>query len=57
MKTYKNLDDLIFELKNKGVTINDDKYAKNILEKYGYYSIVNSYKIYLKIIKATIKKV
>ena len=34
MKTYKNLDDLIFELKNKGVTINDDKYAKNILEKY-----------------------
>lgn len=56
MKTYKNLDDLIFELKNKGVTINDDKYAKNILEKYGYYSIVNSYKDIFKDNKGNYKK-
>lgn len=56
MKTYKNLDDLIFELKNKGVTINDDKYAKTILEKYGYYSIVSSYKDIFKDNKGNYKK-
>lgn len=44
MKIYKNTDDLITELKNKGIIINDDKYAKEILNKYGYYSIINSYK-------------
>ena len=56
MKSYKNLDDLIIELKNKGVIIDDEKYAKIMLEKYGYYSIINSYKDIFKNNKNNYKK-
>ena len=39
MKTYKNTDDLILELRNKGLIINNEDYAKDMLKKYGRNSI------------------
>lgn len=43
-KTYKTTDELIDILESKNVSINDKKIAKYYIEKYSYYSIVNSYK-------------
>lgn len=43
-KNFKNTDELINILESKNVMIKDKKYAKYYIEKYSYYSIVNSYK-------------
>ena len=43
-KTYKTTDELIEILESKNVSINDKYIAKYYIEKYSYYSIVNSYK-------------
>lgn len=43
-KTYKTTDELIDILESKNVSINDKNIAKYYIEKYSYYSIVNSYK-------------
>lgn len=43
-KTYKTTDELIEILESKNVNISDKKVAKYYIEKYSYYSIVNSYK-------------
>ena len=43
-KTYKTIDELIDILESKNVNISDKKVAKYYIEKYSYYSIVNSYK-------------
>ena len=43
-KTYKTADELIEILESKNVSINDKYIAKYYIEKYSYYSIVNSYK-------------
>ncbi len=43
-KTYKTTDELIEILESKKVSINDKNIAKYYIEKYSYYSIVNSYK-------------
>lgn len=43
-KTYKTTDELIEILKSKNVSISDKNIAKYYIEKYSYYSIVNSYK-------------
>ena len=43
-KTYKTTDELIEILESKNVSISDKNIAKYYIEKYSYYSIVNSYK-------------
>lgn len=43
-KTYKATDELIEILESKSVSINDKNIARYYIEKYSYYSIVNSYK-------------
>lgn len=43
-KTYKTTDELIEILESKSVSISDKNIAKYYIEKYSYYSIVNSYK-------------
>ena len=43
-KTYKTTDELIDILESKNVSISDKNIAKYYIEKYSYYSIVNSYK-------------
>lgn len=43
-KTYKTTDELIDILESKNVSINDKNIAEYYIEKYSYYSIVNSYK-------------
>ena len=43
-KTYKTTDELIEILESKNISINDKNIAKYYIEKYSYYSIVNSYK-------------
>ncbi|MBQ3142838.1 MAG: Abi family protein [Bacilli bacterium] len=43
-KTYKKTDELIEILESKNVSISDKNIAKYYIEKYSYYSIVNSYK-------------
>ena len=49
MKEYKNTNDLIDFLIAKGVKVNDRSFTFNTIEKYSYYSIVNTYKSILKI--------
>ena len=49
VKEFKSTNELIEILTSKGVIIKDDKNAKYLIEKYSYYSIVNSYKWIFKI--------
>ena len=48
MKEYKNNEELIDYLISKNVIVNDKEKALNNIEKYTYYSIINSYKIVFK---------
>ncbi len=48
MKQYKTNEELLNYLETKGVTINKRKLALKRLEKYTYYSIINSYKYNFK---------
>lgn len=48
MKEYKSNEELIDYLENKGVIINDKNQAISIIEKYSYYSVINSYKTIFK---------
>ena len=43
-KPFVPLDDLIIKLKERGLKISDDNYAKNILRSYSYYDLINGYK-------------
>lgn len=51
-KTFKPIDELIELLKTRGLTTEvngDSSYAKNVLEKHGYYNMINGYnKLFLK---------
>lgn len=49
MKEYKTTDELISTLRTKNVSIKNEVVAKYYIEKYSYYSIVNSYKWIFKI--------
>lgn len=45
-KSFKTLDELVNLLENRGVAIANDSdraYAKRVLERYGYYNLVNGY--------------
>ena len=44
MKEYKCTNNLIDYLIIKGVKVNDRTFSFNVIEKYSYYSIVNTYK-------------
>ena len=44
MKEYKTNEELINFLKQKNIIFKNENKALNILNKYGYYSIINSYK-------------
>ena len=46
-KPYKNIDDLIQMLKDRGLTITNDEIAKTIIRSYSYYDLVNGYKTML----------
>lgn len=48
MKEYKTINELIEKLHYKGIAINDVKIAKQNIQKYSYYTIVNSYKSVFK---------
>jgi len=48
-KTYKTIDELINILESKNVNISDKNIAKYYIEKYSYYSIVNTYKWIFKV--------
>ena len=48
-KEFKSTNELIEILNSKGVSIKDDNNARYLIEKYSYYSIVNSYKWIFKI--------
>lgn len=48
MKQYKSNEELINYLEDKGVIINDKNQAISIIEKYSYYSVINSYKTIFK---------
>ena len=48
-KEFKSTDELIEILNSKGVSIRDDNNIRYLIEKYSYYSIVNSYKWIFKI--------
>lgn len=48
MKKYKTNEQLIEHLKSKNVIIDDENDAFNKIEKYTYYSIINSYKLTFK---------
>lgn len=42
-KSFKTLDELVELLKNRGIDIEDSDYAKRVLKKHGYYSLINGY--------------
>jgi abortive infection bacteriophage resistance protein len=46
-KPYKDINDLIQILKDRGLTITNDEIAKTILRSYSYYDLVNGYKTML----------
>jgi len=48
MKDYKTNEELIDYLKYKGVIVNDEDKAIKLINKYSYYSIINSYKTIFK---------
>lgn len=48
MKEYKSNETLIDYLEDKGVIINDKSKAISVIEKYSYYSVINSYKTIFK---------
>ena len=48
MKEYKSNEELIDYLEDKGVIINDKDEAISVIEKYSYYSVINSYKMIFK---------
>ena len=48
-KEFKSANELIEILTSKGVSINDESNVRYLIEKYSYYSIVNSYKWIFKI--------
>lgn len=48
-KEFKSTNELIKILNSKGVSINDKNNVKYLIEKYSYYSIINSYKWIFKI--------
>lgn len=43
-RPFKNLDQQIDILRQKGMLIENDDYAKNVLSKIGYYTLINGYK-------------
>ena len=49
VKEFKSTNELIEILNSKGVSIKDENNVKYLIEKYSYYSIVNSYKWIFKI--------
>lgn len=49
VKEYKSTNELIEILTSKGIAIKDENNVKYLIEKYSYYSIVNSYKWIFKI--------
>ena len=49
VKEFKSTNELIEILTSKGVSIKDDNNARYLIEKYSYYSIVNSYKWIFKL--------
>ena len=49
-KEFKSTNELIEILNSKGVSIKDENNVRYLIEKYSYYSIVNSYKWIFKII-------
>ena len=44
MKDYKTTEELIEVMQNKGINVKDFDYAKEKIEKYGFYNIVNTYR-------------
>lgn len=48
MKEYKSNEELLEHLISKNIVINNKQDALKKIEKYTYYSIVNSYKMTLK---------
>lgn len=58
-KVFKTLDQLVELLKSRGVDIPDDAeadYAKRVLEKHGYYNLINGYnKLFLDTSSDTVK--
>ncbi len=44
MKDFKNLDEQILEIKNKGIIITDELNVKDILLRCNYYNVINGYK-------------
>ncbi len=49
MKEYKSNEELLNYLESKGVVIKNRKSALDVIEKYTYYSVVNTYKKVFKI--------
>ena len=49
VKEFKSTNELIEILNSKGVSIKDENNVRYLIEKYSYYSIVNSYKRIFKI--------
>ena len=49
MKEYKTNEELLEHLESKNVVVKNKEDALNKIEKYTYYSIVNSYKLNFKI--------
>lgn len=43
MKKYKSIKIQLFILKNRGLAINDEDYAKKLLTTYGYHEVINGY--------------
>ena len=58
-KVFKTLDDLVILLQERGVDIQDASardYAKSVLEKHGYYNLINGYnKLFLDTESGTVK--
>ncbi len=48
-KEYKNTNELIEILNSKGILINDESNFKYLVERYSYYSIINTYKWIFKV--------
>lgn len=47
-KPFMNYDEQLAQLKNKGLTINNEEFALSMLKKYSYYSLITGYKAVFK---------
>jgi len=56
MKEYKTKEELIDYLVSKNVKILDKEKALENLEKYSYYSIINGYKMFLRMTTIIIRQ-